>query len=134
MSRIEKDEYYLNIAREVAKRSTCLRRMYGVVIVRNDSIVGTGYNGSARGEINCCDTGQCERERLNVPSGERYELCKSVHAEQNACLHAGRNACIGATIYVAGIDAKTGETVSGKPCMMCERIIRQCGIARVVTS
>jgi len=131
--RISKDEYYLNIAREVAKRGTCLRRNYGAVIVNNDRIVSTGYNGAPRGEPNCCDTGKCTRRELNVPQGERFELCFSVHAEQNACLHAGRDACIGGTIYIVGIDVKTGEEVPGNPCMMCARVIKQCGIQRVVT-
>lgn len=131
--RISKTDYYLNIAREVATRSTCLRRKYGAVIVKDDQIISTGYNGSPRGEINCCDTGICEREQLKIRPGERYELCKSVHAEQNACLHAGRNEAMGATLYLVGIDAKTDEVIPGKPCMMCERIIKQCGIKKVVS-
>ena len=131
--RISKNDYYLNIAREVAQRSTCLRRKYGAIIVNNDQIIATGYNGSPRGEINCCDIGICERQRLNINPGERYELCKSVHAEQNACLHAGRNAAIGGTMYLVGIDVETGEQIPGEPCLMCSRIIKQCGIDRVIT-
>jgi len=131
--RISKNDYYLNIAREVAARSTCLRRKYGAIIVNNDQIIATGYNGSPRGEVNCCDIGVCERQRLNINPGERYELCKSVHAEMNACLHAGRNAAIGGTMYLVGIDTQTGEQIPGEPCLMCSRIIKQCGIDRVVT-
>lgn len=131
--RPSKNDYYLNIAREVAARSTCLRRKYGCILVKNDTIISTGYNGSPRGEINCCDTGVCERDRLGIKAGERYELCHAVHAEQNACLHAGREQALGATLYLVGIDAKTGELIPGKPCMMCERIIKQCGIKEVVS-
>lgn len=131
--RISKTEYYLNIAREVAQRSTCLRRKYGAIIVNNDQIIATGYNGSPRGEVNCCDTGLCERQRLNINPGERYELCKSIHAEMNACLHAGRDRALGATLYLVGIDAQTGEQIPGEPCLMCSRIIKQCGIERVLT-
>lgn len=132
--RISKNDYYLNIAREVANRSTCLRRKYGAVIVNNDQIIATGYNGSPRGEENCCDTGLCERQRLGIKPGERYELCKSVHAEMNACLHAGRNAAMGGTMYLVGIGVKTGDTITAEPCMMCSRVIKQCGIERVVVS
>lgn len=131
--RISKTDYYLNIAREVAQRSTCLRRRYGAVIVKNDQIISTGYNGSPRGEANCCDIGTCERERLQIKPGERYELCKSVHAEMNACLHASRDRAMGATLYLIGIDAKTDQIIPGEPCLMCSRIITQCGIKEVVT-
>lgn len=131
--RISKKNYYLNIACEVAQRSTCLRRKYGAVIVKNDSIISTGYNGSPRGEANCCDIGTCDRERLQIKPGERYELCKSVHAEMNACLHAGRERAMGGTLYLIGIDGKTGQTIAGEPCVMCARILKQCGIERVVT-
>lgn len=132
MQRISKDEYYLNIAREVSKRSTCLRRQYGCVIVKDDTIVSTGYNGSARGELNCSDAGYCERQALQVKPGERYELCRAVHAETNACLHAGRERTIGATLYLYGQDTETGLPVNAKPCLMCSRIIRNSGITRVV--
>jgi len=133
VKRISKTDYYLNIAREVAQRSTCLRRKYGAVIVKNGQIIATGYNGSPRGEINCCDTGICERQKLNIAPGERYELCKSIHAEINACLHAGRNNVMGAIMYLIGIEAETGKLIPGVPCMMCARIIKQCGIDAVVT-
>lgn len=131
--RPSKKEYYLNIAAETAKRSTCLRRQYGAVIVKDDQIVGSGYNGSARGEVNCCDTGTCAREALGIPAGERYELCNAVHAEMNACLAAGRERCIGGTLYLAGFDKKTGERLAvAAPCAMCARVIKNCGIERVI--
>lgn len=130
--RVSKKAYYLNIAQEVAKRSTCLRRWYGCVIVKDDTIIATGYNGAPRGEANCCDIGTCEREELQIKQGERYELCRAVHAEMNACLHAGRDRTIGATMYLVGIDAKTGEKIAAAPCVMCSRIIKQCGIEEVI--
>ena len=109
MERIEKENYYLDIAQTVLERSTCLRRRYGAIIVRNDEIVATGYNGAPRGRKNCSDLGCCVRERMCVPRGERYELCRSVHAEANAIISAARNECIGGTLYLVGEDAKTGE-------------------------
>lgn len=92
--RISKDEYYLSIAAAVARRSTCLRRQYGAVIIKNDEIISTGYNGAARGEPNCCDTGECWREANNIPHGEQYEKCVAVHAEQNAIISAARQKCL----------------------------------------
>jgi len=130
--RPNKREYYLEIARTVAKRSTCLRRQYGAVIVVNDRIVATGYNGSPRGADNCCDLGTCRREDLGVAQGERYELCEAIHAEMNACLHAGRDACVGGTLYLAGW--QDGEVLEKpEPCSMCERVIKQMGIAGVIS-
>lgn len=131
MNRISKDEYYLSIADVVLKRSTCLRRNYGVVIVKNDEIVATGYNGAARGEPNCCDTGTCARQVLGVPSGERYELCVAIHAEDNAITSAGRSRCQGATLYIVGREAD-GTYASPQPCMMCRRKIINAGITRIV--
>lgn len=130
--RISKDEYYLGIAEAVLERSTCLRRKYGVIIVKDDEIISTGYNGSARGEENCIDTGICVRESLNVPAGERYELCVSLHAEQNAIMSAGRNKTMGSTLYIVGKEAKTGEYANPNPCMMCNRFIKNAGIEKVV--
>lgn len=129
--RISKDEYYLEIAKAVALRSTCLRRKYGAVIVKDDRIISTGYNGSARGEKNCCDVGYCWREANNIPHGERYEMCVAVHAEDNAISQAGREAS-GATLYLAGFE--NGNVISASPCMMCARKIMNAGILRVVTS
>lgn len=130
--RPSKREYYLEIASTVAKRSTCLRRQYGAVIVANDRIVATGYNGTPRGADNCCDVGTCKREDLGIAPGERYELCEAIHAEMNACLHAGRDACVGATLYLAGW--QDGEPIKQpQPCAMCDRIIRQMGISGVIS-
>jgi dCMP deaminase len=130
--RISKDMYYLGIAETVLERSTCLRRRYGAVIVNNDEIVSTGYNGAPRGEANCIDTGICERERLNVPKGERYELCVAVHAEQNAIISASRREMQGATIYIVGKEVSDGKYANPAPCMICRRLIKNAGITRVV--
>ena len=133
MQRIEKENYYLDIAQTVLERSTCLRRCYGAIIVRNDEIVATGYNGAPRGRKNCVDLGFCVREQMRVPRGERYELCRSVHAEANAIISASRNECIGADLYLVGKDAKTGEILGdATSCSMCRRTIIHAGIRRVV--
>ena len=130
--RPSKDKYYLEIASVVLKRGTCIRRNYGAVIVNNDQIVGTGYTGAPRGEQNCCDKNTCLRNEAGAKPGERYELCNSVHAEMNAILSAGRERTIGATLYVAGKDAANNSVVSGKPCLLCSRMIINAGIARIV--
>lgn len=130
MPRISKRDYYRGIAREVSRRSTCNRRQYGAVIVKDDVIIATGYNGSARGEPNCCDVGECLRESLGIPHGERYELCVAVHAEDNAISQAGREA-IGATMYLAGFE--DGRPIKAEPCMMCARKIKNARIKEVVT-
>lgn len=133
MIRVEKNNYYLDIAQTVIERSTCLRRQYGAIIVRNDEIVATGYNGAPRGRLNCSELGKCIREELSVPSGQRYELCRSVHAEANAIISAARNECIGATMYLVGIDAKTGELLKeATSCSMCRRTIINAGIEKVI--
>lgn len=131
-NRPTKDEYYLGIARAVAMRSTCIRKQYGVVIVKNDRIISTGYNGSARGEENCCDTGECWRETNNIPSGERYEQCKAIHAEDNAITFANGQDLIGATLYLTGL--KDGIIIDAEPCLMCKRKIANSGIIKVVAS
>ena len=125
------DEYYLNIAKAVSLRSTCLRRKYGAVIVNNDEIISTGYNGSPRGRMNCIDSSICERERLEVPKGERYELCEGVHAEQNAIISASRKDMIGSTLYIAGSEVKTGEIADCSPCLICEKLIINAGIYKI---
>lgn len=130
MSRISKTQYYLDIARAVAKRSTCIRRQYGCVIVKNDEIIATGYNGSPRGEENCCDTGGCWREEHNVPHGERYEACRSVHAEQNAIISASRSELIGSTMYLVGFE--DGKSIEAIPCDICRRLIQNAGIKEVI--
>ena len=133
MKRIDKENYYLDIAETVLERSTCLRRCYGAIIVKNDEIVSTGYNGAPRGRKNCMDLGYCTREAMNVPSGERYELCRSVHAEMNAIISAARRDTLGATLYLAGREAKSGELLhDATSCSMCRRLIINAGIAQVV--
>jgi dCMP deaminase len=133
MMRRDKENYYLDIAETVLERGTCLRRNYGAIIVNHDEIVSTGYVGAPRGRRNCIDTGVCVRESLKVPRGERYELCRSVHAEANAIISASRNEMIGATLYLVGKDARTGEYVeNASSCSMCKRLIINAGIVRVV--
>lgn len=133
MVRTDKENYYLDIAETVLERGTCLRRNFGAIIVKNDEIVSTGYVGAPRGRKNCIDTGVCVRESLGVPRGERYELCRSVHAEANAIISASRSDMIGSTLYLAGKDAKTGEYVeNASPCSMCKRMIINAGIERVI--
>lgn len=129
--RLSKDEYYINIAKSVTKRSTCLRRQYGAVIVNNDEIVSTGYNGSPRGEVNCCDTGTCKRLNKLHNSGD-YSDCHSVHAEQNAIISASRKEMIGATLYLYG--EENGKVIEDcVPCPICSRMIKNSGIIRVVS-
>lgn len=128
--RMPKDQYYLKIAEAVSLRSTCLRRRYGAVIVKDDQIIATGYNGAARGEPHCCDRLVCRRNELGIPHGERYELCVAVHAEMNALLSAGTRAK-GATLYLYGFDSESG-VVDAEPCELCRRAIRNAGIERVV--
>ena len=130
--RTSKDDYYLGIADSVLNRSTCLRRKYGAIIVKADEILSTGYNGAPRGRQNCSDLGYCTREQLNIPSGERYELCRSVHAEQNAIISCSRRDMIGATLYLVGRDAKTDKLITAAPCILCRRFILNAGIARLV--
>ncbi len=133
MGRIDKENYYLDIADTVQERSTCLRRCYGAIIVQDDEIVSTGYNGAPRGRKNCADLGRCTRETMNIPSGERYELCRSVHAEANAIISASRREVLGATLYMACRDPRTGALISGATsCSMCRRLIINAGIAKVI--
>ena len=132
-NRTSKQNYYLDIADSVLERSTCLRRKYGAIIVRNDEIISTGYNGAPRGRRNCSDLGVCTRETLHIPFGERYELCRSVHAEANAIISASRRDMIGATIYLVGRDARTNELLSdAMSCSMCKRQIINAGIEKIV--
>jgi len=134
MPRISKENYYLNIAREVAGRSTCLRRKYGAVIVSNDQIISTGYCGAPRDTKNCVDIGVCIRKQMNIKHGEHYEWCRSVHAEQNAIIHASRLEMLDSTLYLVGMDAKTDEMLSiSEPCKICKRQIINAGIKYVVT-
>lgn len=133
MNRVDKINYYLDIAETVIERGTCLRRNFGAIIVKNDEIVSTGYVGAPRGRKNCSDLGFCTREKLQIPRGERYELCRSVHAEANAIISAARRDMLGATLYLAGKDAKTGELVPNACCCaMCKRMVINAGIREVV--
>lgn len=134
MQRPSKDSYYIAIAKAVAERSTCLRRKYGAVIVKDDEIIATGYNGAPRGEVNCCDTGTCSREEAHIPHGERYELCHSVHAEMNAIISASRAEMKGSSLYLAGFDCNAEKWMRRPmPCDICRRMIKNAGIDRVVT-
>ena len=131
--RRDKLNYYLDIAETVLARGTCLRRNFGAIIVKNDQIISTGYEGAPRGRKNCCDLGYCTREKLQIPRGERYELCRSVHAEANAIISASRMDMIGSTLYLVGKEVSTGEYVKGaNPCAMCKRMIINAGIDTVV--
>ena len=133
MERISKENYYLDIAETVLERATCLRRVYGAIIVKNDEIISTGYNGAPRGRANCVDMGYCSREAMNVPRGERYELCRSVHAEANAIISASRRDMVGGTIYLVGRNAATGELLlDATSCLMCRRMVINAGLERVV--
>lgn len=133
MERISKENYYLDIAETVIGRATCLRRCYGAIIVKNDEIISTGYNGAPRGRKNCVDLGRCTREELNIPQGQRYELCRSVHAEANAIISAARRDMAGGTLYLAGRNAATGELLHDTDsCSMCKRMIINAGLSRVI--
>ncbi len=131
--RTSKASYYLNIAEAVLARSTCLRRKYGAVIVRDDEIISTGYNGSPRGAENCIDLGYCYRKQMQVAHGEKQELCRAVHAEANAIISAARRDMIGATLYLAGREADGRPVVDAAPCAMCYRLIINAGISTIVT-
>ncbi|ERK32115.1 MULTISPECIES: dCMP deaminase family protein [Clostridium] len=133
MERRDKYNYYLDIAETVLERGTCLRRNYGSIIVKNDEIISTGYTGAPRGRKNCLDIGTCVREKLNVPRGTHYELCRSVHSEANAIISAARRDMIGATLYLVGKDSKTKEYVKdANSCSMCKRLIINSGIEKII--
>ena len=129
MARRDKINYYLDLADVVSKRCTCLRRHFGAVIVKNDEVIATGYAGAPRGRKNCTDLGVCLRQKMNIPRGERYELCRSVHAEANAIISAERDKMIGATLYLSGREADTGVYIqNSNSCSMCKRLIINAGI------
>ena len=133
MKRIDKINYYLDIAGTVAERSTCMRRCYGAILVKNDEIISTGYNGAPRGRRNCMDMGYCTRMAMNIPSGERYELCRSVHAEMNCIISAARSETLGATLYMVCRNPETGELIPGSTsCSMCRRLIINAGIEKAI--
>lgn len=132
MERRDKINYYLDLAEVVSKRCTCLRRHYGAVIVNNDEVISTGYVGAPRGRKNCSDLGSCIREKMMIPRGERYELCRSVHAEVNAIISASREEMFGSSLYLVGLDAVTGKYVqNSNSCSMCKRLIINAGIEKV---
>lgn len=133
MARRDKINYYLDLADVVSQRGTCLRRRYGAVIVKNDEVISTGYVGAPRGRKNCTDLKFCIRQQMNIPRGERYELCRSVHAEANAIISAERNKMIGSTIYLSGREVDSGEYIkNSSSCSMCKRMIINAGIEQVV--
>ena len=133
MARRDKHNYYLDIAQTVLERSTCIRRCFGAIIVNNDEIISTGYNGAPRGRKNCSELGFCMREKLNIPRGERYELCRSVHAEANAIISASRKDMLGSTLYLVGVEKSTGELIpAASSCAMCKRTIINAGIKTVI--
>jgi dCMP deaminase len=132
MMRRDKANYYLDLAEVVAQRGTCLRKKYGAVPVKNDEVISTGYVGAPRGRRNCCDIGECIRSKLNIPRGERYELCRSVHAEANAIISASRDKMIGSSLYLTGIEVDTGNYVKDAICCsMCKRMVINAGIKDV---
>lgn len=129
MERVDKINYYLDMAEVALERGTCIRRNFGAAIIKNDEVISTGYTGAPRGRANCCEINRCIREELNVPRGERYEMCRSVHAEQNAIISADRNRMIGATLFLCGKDYKDGSYVeNSNPCALCKRMIINAGI------
>ncbi|WP_066506074.1 deoxycytidylate deaminase [Abyssisolibacter fermentans] len=133
MKRRDKYNYYLDIAQTVLERGTCLRRNYGAIIVKNDEIIATGYTGAPRGRKNCTDLGYCIREKLNIPRGQNYEKCRSVHAEANCIISASRRDMLGGDLYLVGRDVQTGEFVkNANSCTMCKRMIINAGIKKVV--
>ena len=132
MERRDKDNYYLDLAEIVSQRCTCIRRHYGAVIVKNDEVISTGYVGAPRGRKNCSDLGICIREKLQIPRGERYELCRSVHAEANAIISCSRDKMLGASLYLTGKECKTGEYIKNSCCCsMCKRMVINAGIVYV---
>ena len=131
-TRRDKTNYYLDLAEVVCERSTCIRRHYGAGIVKDDEVISTGYVGAPRGRANCNELGYCTRERLQVPRGERYELCRSVHAEANAIISAARSEMIGSSLYLVGKEVKSGDYVdNASSCAMCKRLVINAGIATV---
>ncbi len=132
-NRVSKENYYLDIAQTVSERSTCLRRRFGAIIVKNDSIISTGYNGAPRGRKNCDDLGYCFREKMGIPRGERYEMCRSVHGEANAIIAAPREQMLGSTLYMVCTSPEDGAVMPGTTsCMMCKKLAINAGIERIV--
>jgi dCMP deaminase len=135
MDRPEKDRYYLNIAKEVAERSTCFRNKGGAVVVNEGQIVSTGYIGAPRKTKDCFERGYCLRDKLKIVHGTRYEMCRSVHAEMNAIVNAARSraSVLGGDMYIHSRD-KRGKEIDSFPCFICKRLIINAGINRVICS
>jgi len=132
MQRRDKHNYYLDIADAVRNRSTCLRRSYGAIIVKNDEIISTGYNGAPRGRKNCNELGYCMRNKLQIPRGERYEMCRSVHAEANAIISAARRDMLGAVLYLVGREENGNLIEHSSSCTMCKRLVINAGITTII--
>ena len=134
--RISKEEYYLGIAKEVARRSTCFRRSIGAIIVRDDQIISTGYVGAPRKTKDSLEHGFCLRDKLEIPHGQRYELCRSVHAEQNAIINAARAgvSLLGGDMYIYGLSAEAGKAINALPCFICKKMIINAGLNRIICS
>lgn len=133
MERRDKYNYYLDLAEVVSQRSTCLRRHYGAVIVKNDEVISTGYVGAPRQRKNCTDLGVCVRQKLNIPRGERYELCRSVHAEANAIISTSRDKMMGSSLFLAGVEVSDGSYIKNAVCCsMCKRLVINAGIEKVI--
>lgn len=130
--RVSKENYYLDIAETVLERSTCIRKKFGAVIVKNDEIISTGYNGAPRERKNCIDLGYCAREKMQIPRGERYEMCRSVHAEQNAIISAARKDLIDSIIYLCGKEQDNSYVENANPCILCKRFILNSGISKII--
>ncbi len=130
--RISKINTYLNVAETFAYRSTCIKRKYGAVIVKDDAVVSTGYNGSPRGFENCCDIGRCPRIEKDLHQGQGYDICRAIHAEQNALLNCSREQTLGADLYLAGVNPEDNSVHQAKPCPLCARMIIQAGIRNVI--
>ena len=132
MGRRDKVNYYLNLAEVVSQRCTCIRRHYGAVIVKNDEVISTGHGWAPRGRKNCSDIGECIRTKMKIPRGERYELCRSVHAEANAIISASRDEMIGSSLYLVGIEVDSGSYIENSCCCsMCKRLVINAGIEKV---
>ncbi len=135
-NRVSKDDYYLGIAKEVSRRSTCFRRSIGAIIVRDDQIISTGYVGAPRKTKSSHEHGFCLRDRLGIPHGERYELCRSVHAEQNAVINAARAgvSLLGGSMYIYGTVYGEDRPINAFPCFICKKMIINAGLDRIVCS
>jgi len=136
MPRPSKDQYYLNIAKEVAQRSTCFRAKYGAIIVKNDQIISAGYVGAPRGTKDCVERGYCLRDELKIPHGTQYEICRSVHSEANAIINAARAGAnvLDGTLYLYAENGKTGERVDAVPCYICKKMLINAGLSKFVGS